>query len=242
MLTTLARLPQLRSPAACAPLLAELLEAYSQYRNFVVVDANGNITCSAVPMSGPVNVSDRTYFKRAVERRHFAVGDYLIGRITLVPAIAFALPLLGADGRVESIVVATQGLSWLNAEASQLDLPPGATLALTDPSGIVLAHVPPEADLVGKPIREMEVLAAFATAPEGGVLEADRCARRAAAVGSCADDRRRQRGCDRFAGAREHEDDLTIVVDEAGGVTDFKWRRRNARAIAHRHRRNAACR
>jgi len=173
LLATLARLPQLRSPGACEPLLAELLEAYSQYRNFVVVDANGNITCSAVPMSGPVNVSDRTYFKRAVERRHFAVGDYLIGRITLVPAIAFALPMLGADGRVESMVVATQGLSWLTAEASQLDLPPGATLALTDPSGTVLAHVPLEADLVGKPMREKEVLTAFASAPDAGVVEAD---------------------------------------------------------------------
>jgi serine phosphatase RsbU (regulator of sigma subunit) len=173
LLTTFARLPQLRSSAACAPLLAELLEAYSQYRNFVVVDANGNITCSAVPMSGPVNVSDRTYFKRAMETRRFAVGDYLIGRITLVPAIALALPLPGADGRVESMVVATQGLSWLNAAAAQLDLPPGATFALTDPSGTVLARIPPEEGLVGKPLLEKEVLAAFASGVDGGVLEAD---------------------------------------------------------------------
>jgi serine phosphatase RsbU (regulator of sigma subunit) len=173
LLTTLARLPQLRSPAACAPLLAELLEAYSQYRNFVVIGADGNITCSAVPASGPVNVSDRTYFKRAMETRRFAVGDYLIGRITLVPAIAFALPLPSADGRVDSIVVVTQGLSWLKAEAGQLDLPPGATLALTDPNGTVLAHVPPEEGMVGNPLPEKDVLAAFASAPESGVVEAD---------------------------------------------------------------------
>ena len=66
LLTTFARLPQLRSSAACAPLLAELLKAYSQYRNFVVVDANGNITCGAVPMSAEVEL--------AVTRAHLDIA------------------------------------------------------------------------------------------------------------------------------------------------------------------------
>ncbi len=70
-------------------------------------------------------------------------------------------------------VVAAQGLSWLTAAAAQLDLPPGATLALTDPSGTVLARIPPEEGLVGNPLREKEVLAAFASGFDGGVLEAD---------------------------------------------------------------------
>ena len=173
LLTTFAHLPQLRSPATCAPLLAELLEAYSQYRNFLTVDATGNVTCSAVPMPGSINIADRPYFKRAMETRRFAVGDYQIGRISLVPTINFALPLLGPDGRVESMVVAGQGLSWLSSAAAQINLPPGTMLALTDPNGTVLAHVPPDDTLVGKPLPEKDVLATFAGQPDRGVLEAD---------------------------------------------------------------------
>ena len=90
-----------------------------------------------------------------------------------MPTINFALPLLGPDGRVESMVVAGQGLSWLSSAAAQVDLPPGSMLALTDPNGTVLAHVPPDDTLVGKPLPEKDVLAAFAGQPDRGVLEAD---------------------------------------------------------------------
>src|SRR4029077_15887500 len=162
LLTTFAHLPQLRSTATCGPLLAELLEAYSQYRNFLTVDAAGHVTCSAVPMPGPINITDRPYFKRAMETRRFAVGDYQIGRISLVPTINFALPLLGPDGRVESMVVAGQGLSWLSSATAQLDLPPGTMLALTDPTAPGLAPFPPDDTLVAKPLPEQGVLAAFA--------------------------------------------------------------------------------
>jgi serine phosphatase RsbU (regulator of sigma subunit) len=173
LLMTFARLPQLRTPETCAPLLAELLEAYSQYNNFLTVDADANVTCSAVPMRGAINVSDRMYWKRAVQTHHFAIGNYQVGRITLVPSITYAYPLFHSDGSLESMVVAAQGLTWISTAAEELNLPAGTVFTLTDPNGIVLARLPPEPGLIGKPMPEKELLPRLASASDGDVLEAD---------------------------------------------------------------------
>src|SRR5678815_5298745 len=74
LLTALARLPQLRTPDTCNALLKEMLGAYPRYTNFVAVDPVGNVTCSAAPMRGPINVSDRAYFQRAMATQRFAVA------------------------------------------------------------------------------------------------------------------------------------------------------------------------
>jgi methyl-accepting chemotaxis protein len=150
-----------------------MLPAYPQYTNFVAVDALGNVTCSAVPMRGPVNVSDRAYFQRATATRRFAVGDYQIGRITRLPALTYAYPVLGAGGNVETMVVAVQNLGWLAAAVTQFDLPADATLVLTDRNGTVLARLPADDGAIGQPMREKDLLAAFADARQRGVVEAD---------------------------------------------------------------------
>src|SRR4030095_920854 len=95
LLTAFVRLPQLHTQhaAACSAFLAEMLKAYPLYLNLGVADPNGNLVCSALPFKSPINVADRAYFKNALERRGFAIGDYQIGRITQRPAISYAQPL-----------------------------------------------------------------------------------------------------------------------------------------------------
>src|SRR4051794_26473364 len=66
LLAALARLPQLRTPDTCNALLKEMQNAYPRYANLLAVDPAGNVTCSAAPMRGPVTVSDRAYFQRAM--------------------------------------------------------------------------------------------------------------------------------------------------------------------------------
>jgi diguanylate cyclase len=54
-----------------------------------------------MPLAGPVSVSDRPWFKRAIQLRDFAVGEYQVGRITGRPSLNFGYPLLGEDGRIQ---------------------------------------------------------------------------------------------------------------------------------------------
>ena len=100
LLIALAELPEVRGgdPAACHALFNALLNQYSLYANLGVADPNGDVWCSAVPLTGRVNISDRVYFRRAQKTHGFAVGDYQIGRITGKATVNFGYPALDAWG------------------------------------------------------------------------------------------------------------------------------------------------
>ena len=175
LLTAIAHLPQLQGEdsAACRELLAEMLAASPMYVNLGVAQPDGNLSCSAVPLQSAVNVSDRMYFRRAMETRRFAIGDYQIGRVTLLPALNYAYPVLGGGGNVQAVVFAAQSLNWLALALSQVDFPPGAVLTVIDRNGTVLARLPDTGDLIGKALPEGKVRAALSTQREGGVFEAE---------------------------------------------------------------------
>src|SRR5215475_538858 len=116
LLVNLARLPAVRdrNPAACNALFADLLTRHSSYVNLGVVDADGNVFCSALPMTGPVYVGDRIYFRRALETRDFAIGEYQVGRISGKASVNFGYPVLDDAGHVRAVVGAPLDLAWLN--------------------------------------------------------------------------------------------------------------------------------
>ena len=151
LLTAFARLPQLRTknPAACNALLADMLTAYPLYLNFALAEADGNMLCSAVPLRSQVNVADRPYFTLALETRRFAVGDYQVGRITQLPSINYAYPVVDTAGNVEGVVFAAQSLSWLTVALSNVKFPQGAILVVTDRNGTVLARMPDAEGWIG---------------------------------------------------------------------------------------------
>ena len=71
LLTAFAEFPQLRpaNAAACNAFLGEMLRAMPLYSNFGVAEPDGNLRCSAVPLSGRINVADRAYFRKASTTR-----------------------------------------------------------------------------------------------------------------------------------------------------------------------------
>lgn len=175
VLTAFVRLPQLhtRDAAACNALLAEMLGAYPMYLNLGLAGPDGTIICSALPLLSRVNIADRPYFRRAMQTRQFAIGDYQIGRVTYVPTINYAYPVIDAAGDVEAIVFVAQSLNWLAAALANVEIPPGAILVVTDPNGTVLGRMPEVGDWIGKTLPEQRVLAAFSSQVNGGVFEAD---------------------------------------------------------------------
>ncbi|RPH56661.1 MAG: hybrid sensor histidine kinase/response regulator, partial [Acidobacteria bacterium] len=95
LLVTLSRLSAVRdlNRAACTALFVDLLAQHSSYANLGVIDADGNIFCSAVPTE-EVYLGDRVYFRRAIETRDFAIGEYQVGRITRKASVNFGYPVL----------------------------------------------------------------------------------------------------------------------------------------------------
>jgi len=153
--------------------MAEMLKAYPLYLNLGLIEPDGNVLCSALPMRSAVNAADRGYFKAAIETRRFTIGDYQIGRVTNLPGINYAQPVVGASGELQGVVFAVQSLKWLMAALSNVEFPPDTLLVVTDRNGTVLARMPDGGDWIGKTLPEQSLLAPLFAQKEGGVFEAD---------------------------------------------------------------------
>jgi predicted ester cyclase len=144
LLVVLARLPEVRNgdADACNALFADLLADFPLYANLGVIAPDGRLICSAVPASGPTDLSDRAFFQGAIERKDFAVGEFQIGRITGVATINSGYPVLDENGEVLAVVYAALNLDWLNNFAASADLPDDAVLTVIDRQGRVLVRQP----------------------------------------------------------------------------------------------------
>ena len=128
----------------CASFFTSLLVHNQRYANFGAVKPDGQVFCSAVPLSGPTDASDRIWFQRALASRQFAFGDYQIGRISNKPVLVLSCPAFSPDGEVLAVVFAALKLEWLNRLElyKEGDLPAGTTITKMDAGGLVLGHQP----------------------------------------------------------------------------------------------------
>lgn len=175
MLSILSNLPIVRNPAMlplCNDTLARLRRNNPLYANIGVVDAQGNLLCSALPFDAPINFSDRDWFIRAVASKNFIIGNYRMALLAKVPVVNVALPLYGSDGTLEKVVFSPLALSWFERLAEQLSLPTSVVLLVVDAQGTLLARHPnPNRESIGKPIPEQGLLDSISPADCKGFVE-----------------------------------------------------------------------
>jgi PAS domain S-box-containing protein/putative nucleotidyltransferase with HDIG domain len=173
LLINLSRLPDIRSEdvTACNQRLSSLLAANPDNLNLGVIDINGAIICSALPVKGAVDVSDRSYFQHAMDFRSFSIGNYQIGRVTGEPSVNFGLPVLDKSGTVTRVVFGALDLGYLDRLFQEATLPQGATVTLLDRNGIILAHFPKTDGLIGERMDSQSVFGAILNQGGNGSLE-----------------------------------------------------------------------
>jgi signal transduction histidine kinase len=169
LLIALAQLPSVRNrdEAECTLFLTDLLKQYPLYANLGVVEPDGDVSCSAVPLAEPVSTANRTWFQRAVQTRNFAVSEYQIGRITGKALITFAYPIIDETGRVDGVVFVGLDLAWLNQFVAKAQLPSGATLRVIDQNGTILARYPDPEKWVGRSMPEATIVKTILSQGEG---------------------------------------------------------------------------
>jgi diguanylate cyclase (GGDEF)-like protein len=146
--------PELKDdPGRCNRYLAKVLKAnQDRYFNIGILNTDGTLRCSAIGADPGIDVSDRHYFRGALQTGEFTIGDYQFGRATRKPGINFGYPLLDAAGQAIAVVFVALDLNDFNREFLQLALPDHIRLTITDRNGILLARYPPEPDRLGKPL------------------------------------------------------------------------------------------
>ncbi len=156
ILVDLSSVPELLGPKArCSALLADVLERNAGYVNFGFIQPNGDVTCSGVPMTRPVNLRDRSHFQRAVAERRFIAGDYVFGRVIRKHTINLTYPVIDRQGAVRGVVFAAVDLADLDTYINEISLPPGSVLSTTDARGQLISRRPDPERWLGTRIPEV---------------------------------------------------------------------------------------
>ncbi|MBI4642301.1 MAG: HAMP domain-containing protein [Deltaproteobacteria bacterium] len=151
LLAALSRFPEVRrrDPAASSALFAFLLQKHPQYLNLGIADLQGNIFASGLPLPGPVNCSDRSWFQKALKTKDFALGQLQIGRITKKLSLNGGYPVHDEAGQVQAIVFAALDVE-LDRLAAEARLPHGSVVTISDFHGTIMGRYPDPMPWVGK--------------------------------------------------------------------------------------------
>ncbi|RJG04066.1 EAL domain-containing protein [Noviherbaspirillum sedimenti] len=176
LLTAISEAPfiQNRDMLACNSYLEKIGRRYPHYHAFSIIDRKGNVICTGNKLAPSVRVFDRPYFDLVMREKRFVAVGYLVSRVTNIPGVAFALPILDSGlehGRVIGMVGTAVRLEAFTSLTRGLGVPLGARVSIVDHQGVVLATEPGRQAEVGKPLASNTLLASlFSGKPQ--VLEA----------------------------------------------------------------------
>jgi PAS domain-containing protein len=160
LLSVLVEVPDVRSgdPAACNRFMKNLAARDPVFANVGVISAAGDVICSGIAFSETIHASDRSYFRRTMDSKSFAIGDYQVGRVTGRGSINFGYPIMNRSGEVSAVVYASLDLVWLTHLIGDTRLPEGTSLSILDSQGTILARFPDPEKWAGKPVPDAPLL------------------------------------------------------------------------------------
>ena len=132
-----------------------------------IAGADGKILCSTLPNYEGLNLGDRDYFQSALQDRRFVLSNYRVSRVTGRPALlaAYAPPV--AAGNVDIVVVAGVNLQWMTQLMNGLRERPGVVASVIDADGVVLATQIDDPDLIGRRLRDPDLLRMVTSQEQG---------------------------------------------------------------------------
>jgi PAS domain S-box-containing protein len=140
-------------PSACARLFKALVQQNPVHANIALLAPNGDVIASALPFS-KANFSDQKHVAETMKTREFAAGEYLVGRLSGEPVLAFAYPVLDQRGELDGILTTSLKLDGFVGMFDAAMLPPDASLGINDGNGTRLLFYPykPQTNPVGEKI------------------------------------------------------------------------------------------
>ncbi len=143
LLATLAKASemQLLDPQGAKRLLDEMLSRNGAYVALALSDVDGRIVAVS-PADSFSSIAGEPYFQEATKGLRFVMGNYHLLPETRHVVIEFAQPVIGPDGALRGVLVASFDLSYFERIFSDAHLPQGSVFTLTDSEGIRLTRFP----------------------------------------------------------------------------------------------------
>jgi PAS domain S-box-containing protein len=151
-LQDLAETAELRQSAegGCSTFLDRMLSFNRDFTTISLVRADGELVCSADPMSGRINVADRAFFQRTLSSKTFVVGTAETDRLSNRMSLALALPILDQhQDRVSRVLFAVLSTERWSLRLGGTSLPSGARAVIVDANNTIIAHYPPNTRAIG---------------------------------------------------------------------------------------------
>ncbi len=150
LLEVIAQIPFVRDydVEKCNDFIRTIHKSHPQYSTIVAATGDGVINCCAIPLSTPINVSDRNWFKRVRKTGKFVIDEFLISRSANKASLPFAYPILNDDGSFKMAVGAALDLSYYNLIFNKVVLPADSVVIIIDKNSNIL-HLSPS-DSKGK--------------------------------------------------------------------------------------------
>ncbi|WP_052672205.1 sensor histidine kinase [Aliterella atlantica] len=127
-------------PDECRLLLKEIIKSYPLYNNIGVVKSNGQIVCSASPLTTPQK--QQVWLQTTIKNRSFTVENYAPQQSDRQAQIVCSHPIFNNRNELKTVVFLTFNSSWLKEITPKIPLPAGATLSVFDRDGKAIARYP----------------------------------------------------------------------------------------------------
>ena len=127
-------------PDTCATPLKAMLDRYSDRNDvFLRIRADGMLDCTP---GGPasVDLSERLYFRKAIESRGHVVGEFLVGKVSNEPVLAVARPVSDGAGTISHVLVAGIKTDWLQDVIQALKPDSDLIVEIQDSSGTLMSY------------------------------------------------------------------------------------------------------
>jgi PAS domain-containing protein len=145
-----------RNQNACNLFARNLLSAYPQYTNFGVVDVSGALWCSSLPTVTQVSYADRPYMRRALDKKEPSLSGYQVGRISGLPSIVYANPIL-AGGSIAGASFASLRASAFGVVEKDGAMPQGTVYLVIDHVGKVIQRIPEISGVQGSDVSGLDL-------------------------------------------------------------------------------------
>jgi PAS domain S-box-containing protein len=144
LLVAVSEVPAVRTfdPDACSAYLTSLRPKVPYLISLWAVDLDGTIRCQPDGTDIRTRYADRPYFREAIARKDFVVGEHTTGKVTGRTTLPLALPLHDPAGEITGILVAALDLNWLGQRLSERSLPEDGSLTVADANGVIIAREP----------------------------------------------------------------------------------------------------
>src|SRR5262249_29703205 len=159
------------TPEACDRFLADITAQVGWIKTFSVADPAGRVVCASRPEAIGIDLSDRVYFRQAVQSGQYVLSDYAVGRLNATPVVIALYPQRDATGAIQAVLIGVLDSVWIGRLANATAGRPRSAVLMVDGEGAGLTHQPDGGNWSGREFANPPLIRAMLSRPEGVVTE-----------------------------------------------------------------------